>query len=73
MEFQKNSFYKNNPTKIAGGKVFTHNNPLERSAHFLKQTKRELPKAEPMTPEKRLEEQKNQRHFLGKWNSFQNK
>lgn len=73
MDFQKNRFYRNNSTKIAGDKVLSHNNPFERLKQFQEQMNREMPKMEPMTPEKRFEEQKNQRHFLGKFNSFRNK
>lgn len=73
MDFQKNSFYKNSPTKIAGNKVLPQNNPLERTKKFMEQQNRETQPVEPMTPEKRFEEQKNQRHFLNKFNPFRNK
>lgn len=73
MDFQKNSFYKNNSTKIAGDKVLPHNNPLERIKKLQEQTSHKMPTMEPMNPEKRFEEQKNQRHFLNKFNSFKNK
>lgn len=70
MDFQKNQFFKSKPTKIAGNKVLPKNNPFELSKRFLEQSKKTVVEEEPMTPEKRLEEQKNQKHFLNR-NPFQ--
>mgnify|MGYP001036941525 CR=1 FL=1 len=64
MEFQKNKFYNSKPTKIAGNKVLPKNNPFEISKQFL--NKMNKIEAKPITPERRLEEQQNQNHFIHK-------
>lgn len=70
MEFQKNQFYNSRPTKIAGNKVLPNNNHFEISKQFLNKNKMNKVEEKPMTPERRLEEQRNQNHFLHK-NPFQ--
>lgn len=71
MEFQKNQFYKNNPTKLASNKVLPKNNPFEISKQFLNKNRMNKIEEKPMTPERRFEEQQNQNHFIH--NPFQNK
>ncbi len=66
MEFQKNKFYNNKPTKIAGNKVLPKNNPFEMSKQFLNKNKMNKIEEKPMTPERRFEEQQNQKHFIHK-------
>ncbi len=63
MDFYKNKFYKSQSTKIAGNKVLPKSNPFEISRKFINQTQKTV-EQQPMTPEKRLEEQKNERHFF---------
>ena len=70
MNFQKNQFFKSEPTKVAGNKVFPKNNPFELSKRFLNQNKGQVAGEQPLTPERRLEEQRNQQHFLNR-NPFQ--
>ncbi len=70
MEFHKNQFFKNEPTKLAGNKVLAKSSPFELSKRFLQQSKKNVIEEKPMTPERRLEEQRNQKHFL-KQNPFQ--
>lgn len=69
MEFQKNHFFKNSLTKLAGNKVLPKNNPFEISRNFLYKSKNQKVEESPMTPEKRFIEQKNQSHFIDT-NSF---
>lgn len=69
MEFQKNHFLKNSPTKLAGDKVLPKNNPFEISKNFLYKSKNQKIEERPMTPEQRFVEQQNQAHFIDS-NSF---
>lgn len=66
MEFQKNQFIRKNPTKIAGNKVFPQQNPFELSKAFIHKKANEKVTMQPITPERRFEEQRNQKHFLNK-------
>lgn len=70
MNFQKNQFFKTEPTKIAGNKILPNNNPFEISKRILNQNRGQVAEEKPMTPERRLEEQRNQKHFLNR-NPFQ--
>ncbi len=67
MNFQKNQFFKTNPTKIAGNKVLSKNTPFELTKQFINKNKidkNKIYKEQPLTPEQRLEQQKNKNHFF---------
>ena len=64
MNFQKNQFFKVEPTKIAGNKVLSKNNPFDISKQFINQNQTKLYKEQPLTPGERLKQQQNQTHFM---------
>ena len=70
MEFQKNHLWKTTPTKIIGPKVLKQSNHFEITKQFLSKNLVGKMDEKPMTPERRLEEQKNQRHFMYENNRF---
>lgn len=69
MEFQKNHFFKNEPTKLAENKILPKNNPFEISKSFLYKSRIHKVEEHPMTPERRFTEQQNKTHFIDS-NSF---
>lgn len=70
MNFHKNQFYKSDPTKLVGDKVIPKNSPFEMYQQLLKRNQMNPIEEKPMTPERRLEELRNQNHFIHK-NPFQ--